>query len=573
MPLDSNKYFKSYINAPLSESDKKEILLNKETLINKGAFEEEPVFGTGGMRAVVGHGTSRLNIFNITRLNAALAKNLVKNFTNEIKIVIAYDSRNSSRTFAQITYHFLTSRGFKVNVFKRPSPTPLLSFAVRHLNAQCGIVITASHNPPEYNGYKVYWSDGGQIVSPLDKNIQKSFIETNYKDIPPEVYKWQNEKILNDDLIEENIFQNYMHKIKKEPFINTKEKKIKILYSPLHGTGGWIFEKAFKECGFINFDILNSQKEPDGNFPEVKSPNPEEELSFEKLFIQGKKNNYDLLLATDPDADRIGCAYKEKNNYIFLNGNQIGCILLEYMIQKKKNLLKNPYICKTIVTTNLQNKIAESANIQIKESLTGFKYIAEAIKEDPENYLFGSEESFGYLPINWVRDKDSLSSALALASIAEEKSLINLLYEIYQKYGLYFEILHNIKFSPEESSKMKAFLEKLENPASFISNLNISRKIIDILDLRANTKQPATEEAIKLKKSLPESFVIQYFLMPEGRLTIRPSGTEPKVKIYISLSEKTKESKSSIEEKKKKLEEEAKNILTEFLKCLNIQKE
>ncbi|MDH5720266.1 MAG: phospho-sugar mutase [Spirochaetia bacterium] len=570
MTLRSKDFFESYLKAPLPEDEKIELRQNEENYIKNGSFEGELAFGTGGMRSIAAHGTNRINIYNITRLNIALAKILREKFNDKISIMIAYDSRNSSEMFSKVTYHFFKNIGMDVSIFSRPTPTPVLSYGVFKNNCHCGIVITASHNPPQYNGYKVYWQDGGQIVGPIDKEIESEYKKTPYTEIPDDLPTWSKENVDKNDFVDDEVISNYITDLKKEPFIGQDEKNIKILYSPLYGSGGWAFEKVFSEFGFNNFQILSKQKNPDGNFPNLKSPNPEEKEAFDELIIEAGKNDYDILLATDPDADRVGCAYRISNEYVFLTGNEIGSLMLEYLCRKKAKSLKSPYICKTIVTTNLQNKIAQSYDIKVFETLTGFKYIASELVKDPDNYLFGGEESFGYLPINWVRDKDSISSAIAISSLAEEYDIRTLLDEIALKHGIYHEVLHNITFSAENTSAMSDFLEKLKEPEKLIKSKICERDVIDILDLREDGKAPKTTEIQYLKNNLPSSLVIQYFFIPEGKLTIRPSGTEPKVKIYISLYKEPPQNKDLLETERKKLKLEAENILTEFLNRLNM---
>ena len=435
MSLTPEQYYEKFLASPLSAAEKAQLETDKAKLTAERAFDGEPSFGTGGMRAVTGLGTNRLNLQNIGRLNLAVAAYFKKSGASPL-LAMGYDSRLTSPEFSRLSYHVLTRAGMRVKIFKRPTPTPLLSFAVRELKADCGVVLTASHNPPQYNGYKAYGADGGQIISPVDKDIQQLFLATEYSALPANLHELAETPIPAQDLMEEEIYAAYMARLKKEVFYQAKPKHARILYSPLHGTGGWLFEKAFKELGYGGFRVLSEQAEPDGNFPTVKSPNPEEPAAFERLLAAAAHPSTgsasgdsvagqapDLLIATDPDADRVGCMLKMENGYHFLTGNQIGSLLLESIARKKTKALAKPYICKTIVTTELQRLIADGYGIKTVETLTGFKYIAEQVAKDPENYLFGGEESFGYLPIHWVRDKDSLSSALALAELAEDENL------------------------------------------------------------------------------------------------------------------------------------------------------
>lgn len=565
------KFFEEFLKAPLSKEEREELNKNREKFLNGGNFDGEPEFGTGGMRATVALGTNHLNRYTIARLTLALSS-VLKNYFPKSLVVLAYDSRISSVEFSRVTYFLLKSKGHEVKVFQRPTPTPFLSFAVRELNAQAGVVITASHNPPEYNGYKVYWSDGAQIVPPVDREIQKQFQNTSFSEIPENIHEIINQQIPKEDLIEQEILNSYLKKISQEPFISSKEKEIRILYSPLFGTGGWVFEKVFQALGFKNFQVLEEQKEPNGNFPGLKSANPEDKEAFSLLLAKGQERKADLLLATDPDADRLGCAVLHNGEYVFLNGNQIGSLLLESIARKKAKQVKEPYLCKTIVTTELQRYIGKNYGIKTYETLTGFKYIAEILGKDPENYIFGGEESYGYLPVTWIRDKDSLSSALALCELANENSLLDSLYELYLKHGLYVELLYNIHLKGDKQNLMPLLLKKLKNPAALFPEGKIGeRAIADILDLQEGSLSPKTDYAKELKEKLPAGVVIQYWLEPEGRLTIRPSGTEPKVKVYLSLRYSANLSeKEKIKEAQRELEKEGQEILKIFLEKLGI---
>lgn len=576
MSLTPEDYFQKFLASPLSPAEKQELEGQKAALIAAGAFGGEPSFGTGGMRAVTGLGSNRLNLANIARLNIALAAYFKKVKANPL-CVLAYDSRLTSGAFSRLSYHILKAQGLQVKIFKRPTPTPFLSYAVRELHADCGVVLTASHNPPQYNGYKAYGADGGQIISPVDKDIQKLFLEVDYASLPADLAALADKPVPAADLIEEEIVASYWQRIEKEVFYTRKPKKSKILYSPLHGTGGWIFEKTFKHLGYDQFSVLAEQAEPDGNFPTVKSPNPEEPAAFERLLKAAETERPDLLVATDPDADRVGAMIRLRSSqvleptkaYHFLTGNQIGSLLLESIARKKTKSLAKPFICKTIVTTELQHLIADSYGIRNVETLTGFKYIAEKVAEDPENYLFGGEESFGYLPVHWVRDKDSLSSALALAELAEDVDLVQALDEIYLKHGLFHELLHNIDLS-KNPGLLPEVMGKLSAPREFAAKANFGRDLVDVLDLRKGAPEPQTEPCKTLKKQLGDADVIQFWLKDYSRLTIRPSGTEPKVKAYLSLMAKQKPTAASLAGDKELLKAEAEGILKKFLTALGV---
>ncbi len=584
MSLTPEQYYQKFLESPLSATEKAELESQKAKLIADRAFDAELAFGTGGMRALTGLGTNRLNLQNVARLNLAVAEYFKKLKANPL-LAMGYDSRLTSPQFSRLSYHILNGAGMRVKVFKRPTPTPLLSFAVRELGADCGVILTASHNPPQYNGYKAYGADGGQIISPVDKDIQKLYLAVEFKTLPANLHALAEAPIAAEDLMEEDIYEAYMARLKKEVFYQAKPKHARILYSPLHGTGGWLFNRAFHELGYSSFSVLAEQAEPDGNFPTVKSPNPEEPAAFERLLASanaaadpstGSGQAPDLLIATDPDADRVGCMIKTANGYHFLTGNQIGSLLLESIARKNVraiNLLpqqrKTPYICKTIVTTELQRLIADGYGIKTVETLTGFKYIAEQVAKDPENYLFGGEESFGYLPVSWVRDKDSLSSALALAELAEDEDLVAVLDEIYIRHGLFHELLHSIDLS-KNPALLPETLGKLAEPAAFAAKANFGRDLVDILDLRKGAKEPQTQTCRDLKNQLGEGDVIQFWLKDFSRLTIRPSGTEPKIKAYLSLMGKHKPTAASLAGDKEALKAEAEGILKKFLTALGV---
>ena len=559
--------YNNYMNNPLNAEEKEFLFNHKEKLIKNNLFEKELSFGTGGVREIVEHGSNRLNRFNLARLTLALMKT-IQNESNPM-VIIAYDSRLTSTDFARQTYHILKSHGLKVKIFKQPSPTPLLSFAVQYFKATAGIVLTASHNPPEYNGYKVYGKDGGQIVSPYDTQFEENYLNIGYESMHDMENLYDTKPANIEDIIEEEIYDAYLKNLRKESFVTSKTKKRSILYSPLHGTGGWIFRKIFSDLAFSNFQMLAEQTEPDGNFPTVKSPNPEEASAFELLLKKGALENFDILLATDPDADRVGVAVKNKDGYTLLTGNQICVLLLDFLIRKKNNTLSSPYICKTIVTSDLVSHIARANNIRVKEVLTGFKNIAAALNLDPDNYIFGGEESFGYLPVNWIKDKDSISSAIALCEMSEEENLIETLENIYTKYGYYHDHVFSIKLTGGDSERSK-ILGKLDDPEKFISQLPIKRKLTDIIDLRNETQKPVLAENQKLKNELGKAGVVKFLFHPDASITIRPSGTEPKIKIYISLKYPGSVTRDSLPLVQKELADEGLILQREITEMLKI---
>ena len=573
--LSKQKYFNEFLKAPLSSFDRNYLEESQAELLETDHFAGFPSFGTGGMRHLVELGTNRLNEYNIARLSLCVANWLGSNFpvSHNPRVIVGYDSRNTSRKFSQLVYHLFKSIGFDVSVFKRPTPTPLISFAVRELKAQAGVILTASHNPPQYNGYKLMASNGGQIISPHDEKIQGAFLSFSYESIPQDIHEWKSKAPDPDDVIEEEIISAYVARIKKESFVRSVTKSPRVFYSPLYGTGGWAFERVFCDLGYNNFQILKEQAEPDGNFPGLKSPNPEDESAFQLL--KKEANGADILVATDPDADRIGVCLLGPSDYIFLTGNQVGCLLLEFLARGLSEGMSDPYACKTIVTTELQKRIAEDYGIRMIETLTGFKYIADMLEKDPDNYLFGGEESLGYLPVNWIRDKDSISSAVALTELACFKDPMSELRSMYIRYGLYHEELYNIELSESGLLLLDQMKTDFLNQDLFLGKKLGSREVIDHINLNAKSAQgghePITEEGKKLYHSLPLANVLQLWLNPEGRVTLRPSGTEPKIKIYLSMKYKDRVTKRTLSSSEKKLKEEIKVIAQDFIDLIGIQ--
>ncbi len=576
-----DKYFNQFLEAPLSVIDYEYLKYNKKKLLKTDQFSSFLTFGTGGMRQIVELGTNRFNKYNIAKLTLCVLNWLTLNIRSKKKnmIVIGYDSRNTSEAFSRLIYHLVQSQEFCVKIFKQPTPTPLISFAVRELQAKAGIILTASHNPSQYNGYKLMLSNGGQILSPHDQIIQKNFVDFPYKNLPQDIHKWKELSPLKEDIIEEDIIVAYIKRLQKESFVTSNSKKINIIYSPLHGTGGWVFKRVFYDLGYKNFSIIKEQAEPDGNFPTIKSPNPEEESSFDML----KRNNKgaQILIATDPDGDRVGISIKKTDhtgldNYIFLTGNQIGCLILKSLLDKIPNKLSEPYICKTIVTTELQKKIAKAYGVRTIETLTGFKYIADVLDRDPKNYLFGGEESFGYLPVNWIRDKDSISSAIVITEMANQKNLLRELESLYIKFGLYHEELYNISLDDHGLSFIHKMKTNFLRSSLFINKKFGTREVIDYINLNhksiSDGDEPVTEEGKHLYNSLPESNVLQLWFKPEGRITIRPSGTEPKIKIYLSLRYHKEVVEDTIDIARRELKKEGNIIGQNFLDFFNIKR-
>ncbi|WP_061231999.1 phospho-sugar mutase [Leptospira noguchii] len=521
------------------------------------AFSIPLEFGTGGIRGKLGNGIGRMNEFTVGRAALGFVSYLSKK-NKKASIVIAYDSRRRSKEFAEVTAGIAAYLGVKVILFKEVTPTPILSYAIRYYKASGGVVITASHNPPEYNGFKAYLSDGGQLVPPDDqKIISKIESITDWKQIPilatkDPIYK-KMVKFAGKDC-----FTSYKKELSKAGILSTSLKSkdraaMKIVYSPLHGTGGKSMQELLNSFGYKNVFLVPEQKDPNGEFPTVKYPNPEEAEAMELSKKFAIQKNAHAFIATDPDADRLGIGVKNQNGeYVLFNGNQIGSIMAAYLCEayfagKKK---KKAVLVKTIVTTDLQENIAKKNKVKYKNVLTGFKFIAQVMakidKSKTDFFLFGGEESFGYLPVSFVRDKDSLSSALLLLEIlTEKKDLFNYMDEIYLKYGLFQESLKSLTLEGSVGKeKIRKSLESLRT-LDLLGKKIHQRKITGILDYKTKiAKGNASKSAFA---GCPSSDVIQVILEGNAKLTIRPSGTEPKIKIYSSFqSLKTPKSKEEI---------------------------
>jgi phosphoglucomutase len=489
----------------------------------------------------------------------------------EIKVAIAYDSRNNSKFFAEQTASVFSANGIKAYLFEDLRPTPELSFAIRHLGCQSGIVITASHNPKEYNGYKVYWEDGGQIINPHDKNIIN------------EVRKIENinevkfdKNLSNVQIIGKKIDDTYIKELTKlslNPKIIQKQKDLKIVYTPIHGTGYELVPMALKSFGFENVQIVQEQKEPDGNFPTVKSPNPEEPAALELALKLAQKIDADIVMATDPDGDRVGIAVKNNNNeFVLLNGNQAAVLLIDYLISQwheKGKLKGKEYIVKTIVTTELLKEIADKYKVESFDVLTGFKYIADIINKNfgKKKFIGGGEESYGYLAGEFVRDKDAVMSCSLLAEIAaytknQNKSLYNKLIEIYSEFGFYKEKLISVvkkgKSGSEEIQKMMDDFRN--NPPNSINNSTI-------MLIHDFEKQKTFDQISHLRYdiNLPKSNVLQFIMQDGSKISIRPSGTEPKIKFYFSVNDKLE-----LIEDFEKVNQELENRIDQIIKSLNL---
>ncbi len=545
-----------------------ELIKNKNEKELTDRFFKDLEFGTGGLRGIIGAGTNRINKYNIQKATQGLANYLKEQFENNISIAIAYDSRRFSESFALETSLVMAGNNISVYLFDALRPTPMLSFAVRYLKAQSGIVITASHNPPEYNGYKVYWQDGGQIVPPHDKNIINHVKKiTNLNQIKC----ISKEEALNQNLLQiigkevDNAYYEKVSTLFINPDIIKKADDLKIVYTPIHGAGNIPVRTALANAGFKNVFIVPQQEKPDENFPTVKSPNPEEASTLELGLKLCKEKDADILCATDPDGDRVGVAVKNKaGEFVLLNGNQLASLLTYYILSQlaeKNKLPENGLIIKTIVTTDLMTNIANDFNIPTEEVLTGFKYIGERIKIYEElkkkgkpykQYIFGGEESYGMLAGDFVRDKDAVISTCLFAELAaylkyNNKSILEYLDEIYLKYGYYREILKSITLKGIDGlQKISKIMDTFRHtPPESVNNI----QILKIADLKKGV-------------NLPSANVLILYFEENIKITIRPSGTEPKIKFYITgFNTNTK----NLENTKKTVDEKVDTLTKKFL--------
>ncbi|MCF6171749.1 MAG: phospho-sugar mutase [Bacteroidales bacterium] len=506
------------------------------------SFYRDLEFGTGGLRGIMGVGSNRMNKYTVGAASQGFANYLKNKFPDveQIATAIAYDCRNNSPYFAQITADVFSANGIKVLLFDSLRPTPELSFAIRHFGCQGGIVITASHNPKEYNGYKAYWDDGGQLISPHDKNV---IAEVNkIKDVA-EIQMNGDASLIES--IGEEVDTIYLGKIKAlslSPEIIKRQKDFKIVYTPIHGTGVKLVPESLKAFGFKQVFGVDEQNMVDGNFPTVHSPNPEEPAALAMAIAKAKTIGADLVMATDPDADRVGIAVRKGNDFVLLNGNQAASLLIYYLLtkwQENGKLTGKEYIVKTIVTSELLADIARKYNVEYFDVLTGFKYIADIIKrlEGQKTFIGGGEESYGYLVGDFVRDKDAVSSCAMIAETAawaKDKGigLLDLLKEIYLEFGFYKEKLISVvrkgKTGAEEIEQMMRDFRS-HPPKSLDGS-----PLVAIKDYSSGIKKNLLTGEEKII-DLPKSNVLQFFTEDGSKVSVRPSGTEPKIKFYFGI--------------------------------------
>ena len=546
----------------VDDSDLQEELksIENDTPAIRDRFYRDLEFGTGGLRGVIGAGTNRLNIYTIRRATQGLA-NYVKQEYNGGSVAISYDSRIKSDVFAKAAAEVLSANGIKVYIYKELMPTPMLSFAVRNLGCQAGIMVTASHNPAKYNGYKAYGNDGCQITL---KGAEIILSEINsldmFKDVKTSDFNTELEKG-NIEYISQEVIDSYYECVLAEG-INTDlcaSSGLKVVYTPLNGTGNKPVRTILKKIGITDVSIVEEQENPDGNFPTCPYPNPEIREALELGLKKCKEVKPDLLLATDPDCDRVGIAVPDGDNYVLFSGNEVGALLFEYICKQriaKGTMPENPIVVKTIVTTNIINAIAKDYGVEVIDVLTGFKFIGEQIgfleeKGEEKRYIFGFEESYGYLSGGYVRDKDAVNASMLICEMAayyrtQGISLIQARENLYNKYGVYYHTLHSFTFEGESGMiKMNNIMSQLRNnhPKEIAGY-----KVISCSDYKLSiTKDIATGSETEIK--LPKSNVLAFELEDNLKVVVRPSGTEPKIKTYYTAKAPTFDDAKEIESK------------------------
>ncbi|MGC1242066.1 MAG: phospho-sugar mutase [Chryseosolibacter sp.] len=548
---------KASVQSLLSQQDPKELIDN---------FYKDLEFGTGGLRGVMGAGSNCMNRYTVGIATQGLANYLNKTYPEKkLSVAIAFDSRNNSPFFAEVTANVLSANGIHVHLFRELRPTPLLSFAIRYLKCDSGIVITASHNPKEYNGYKAYWNDGAQVVPPHDKNITEevkkinSFEQVNFKADPSLIHT-----------IGPEVEAAYYEEVKKlipNKEVIAKHKGIPLVYSSLHGAGITMVPECLKQIGFSNIHIVEAQQKPDGNFPTVHSPNPEEQSAMEMVINKGKQVGATMVMATDPDTDRVGIGVRRADGeFILLNGNQAFSLMMYFILKNLKNT-ENAYIAKTIVTSELVDTMAREMGVECYNTLTGFKYIASLMGklEGKKRFIAAGEESYGYMVGDFVRDKDAVSAcaffaAMAANSTEENKSMYDWLIDMYVEFGFYKEHLLNLtKKGQQGEQEIKAMMEKFRNnpPAEITGS-----RVVRLLDYKSLEERDLVTGK-KTKLDFPVSDVLQFYLADGTKVSVRPSGTEPKIKFYIAVHTDLT-SRDEFERKNQELDRRIKGI-TDYL--------
>lgn len=534
--LDSPVYddvTKKAVREMLDKEDKTDLI---------DSFYQNLAFGTGGLRGIMGPGSNRMNIYTVGAATQGLANYLKKNFAekDEISVVVGHDCRNNSRLFAETSAKIFSANGIKVYLFDDMRPTPEISFAIRHLHCQSGIVITASHNPKEYNGYKAYWDDGAQVLFPHDQGI----IDEVNKVRPEDIKFTGNDNIIQ--IIGEDIdaeYLNQIHTLSIDPEVISRQKDLKIVYTPIHGTGMNLIPRSLKLWGFENVNCVSEQMVKDGNFPTVVSPNPENAEALTLALKLAKEIDADIVMASDPDADRVGMACKNsKGEWVLVDGNQTCMIFLYYIISNRiaQNKMKgNEFVVKTIVTTELISEIARKNNIEMLDVYTGFKWIAREIRlsEGKKKYIGGGEESYGFLAEDFVRDKDAVSACSLLAEICawakdRGKTLFDVLMDIYVEYGFKLnKTINVVKPGKSGADEIKAMMDNFRaNPPREIAG----SPVVKVKDFKTLKETDGNGNSTELQMPEPSN-VLQWFTADGTKVSVRPSGTEPKIKFYIEV--------------------------------------
>lgn len=561
-----------WLKGNYDQATKEEIRRLKETSPDELAesFYRNLEFGTGGLRGIMGVGTNRINKYTIGMATQGFANYLKKVYGNaDIKVAIAHDCRNNSRFFAETTANVFAANNIKVYLFDGLRPTPELSFTIRHLGCKAGVVLTASHNPKEYNGYKAYWNDGGQLVPPHDKNVIAEVEAITSVDEVQFSGGEQNISILGKGM--DDSFIDMVKSLSIYPEVIEKQKDLKIVYTPIHGTGITLMPQVLQRFGFTNVTIVEEQATPDGNFPTVVYPNPEESEAMSIGLKKAKELDADILLGTDPDSDRVGIAVKNtKGEWVLMNGNQTALLAFNYMIEarKAKGISQpNDMVVKTIVTTNLIDDVAAASGVTCYNVLTGFKWIAELITEKAgkENYIIGGEESYGLMIGDKIRDKDAISAVALLCEMAayqknQGQTLFEKLVDLYVQYGYYKEGLISITKKGMRGAEEIAEMMQIyrQNPPATING----SAVVQLLDYDTQVGKDLQSGRV-WNIELPKSNVLQFILEDGSKISARPSGTEPKIKFYFSVKTKL-ESAEKFEETEKKLDNQIQSIIKDM---------
>ncbi len=568
MEAKTAQTIQDWLNGPYDEETKSAIwaMAEEEKL---DAFYKNLEFGTGGLRGIMGVGTNRMNRYTVGMATQGYANYLKKSFGEEVSVVVGHDSRNNSRAFAEITANVFAANGIRVFLFEALRPTPELSFAIRHLGCKGGVVCTASHNPKEYNGYKAYWDDGAQLVPPHDKNVIRE-VEAiaSIQDV-----RWQggSDKIISIGSDLDKAYLTMVKGLSINPDVCAQQHDLKIVYTPIHGSGIMLVPDALKQIGFTQVHIVEEQQEPDGNFPTVIYPNPEETETMSIGLAKAKALDADILLGTDPDADRVGVGVKNhRGDWVLLNGNQTALLAFNYMIEARKQRglsQPNDMVVKTIVTTDMIDVIAQANNITCYNVLTGFKWIASLIreKEGTESYIVGGEESFGLMIGDQIRDKDAVSAVAILCEMAaveraKGRTLFEKLIDLYVQYGLYKESLVSItKKGMNGAADIAAMMQAFRsNPPASLDGV----PVVELLDYERQEGKNLVENR-KWPLHLPKSNVLQFMLQDGSKISARPSGTEPKIKFYFSVNKRIA-SADAFDETEKQLDARIERIIQEL---------